>query len=233
MGLADGASCGRRRGQARTTLPVPVEYGSNWYLRGDLGWNFYTEPNARIPGLGNMTNESLSSSGLAGLGFGYQFTNNFRMDWTLDYEWPGNFKGRLTCPSPCGGAGKIVSNQFAKISAWSTLVNAYVDLGTYGGFTPYFGGGIGAAQLTTSDVHFRNSNGMNGNWNGASEWNLAWALTAGISYAMSKNWLVDVNYRFLSLGDAKSGKISADNKRVQYNDIFANELRVGLRYMIN
>ena len=182
--------------------PVPVEYGSNWYLRGDLGWNFFTTPNASIPTIGKMTNESLSSNGLAGLGFGYQFTNNFRMDWTLDYEWPGNFQGRLTCPAPCGGGGKIVSNQFAKISAWSTLVNAYVDLGTYGGFTPYAGGGIGAAQLTTTDVHFHNSDGVSGKWNGGSQWNLAWALTAGVSYAMSKNWLVDVNYRFLSLGNA-------------------------------
>ena len=38
----------------------------------------------------------------------------------------------------------------AKNTAWNGLVNGYVDLGTYAGFTPYVGAGIGLLRTKTS-----------------------------------------------------------------------------------
>ena len=86
--------------------PVPYEFGSGWYLRGDIGYKVYGSPNAHfdVAGYGNMTGENLSDTGLAGVGFGYKWNDWFRTDVTLDYEWPGNFHGRLNCPDPCTGS---------------------------------------------------------------------------------------------------------------------------------
>jgi opacity protein-like surface antigen len=222
--------------------PTPYEFGSGWYLRGDIGYKLYNNPDAHfdVAGYGNMIDENLSNTGVAGIGFGYKFNDWFRTDLTVDYEWPGHFHGRLPCPAPCTAApGPEFSDEFASISAWTTLVNAYFDLPLFAegptGLTPYVGAGIGASYLTTSSVRFINPGGATGTWPGDSRWNLAWSLTAGVSYAITKNMLFDLNYRYVNLGDAVSGATSPifGNKPLHYDNIDANEIRVGIRYLLN
>lgn len=211
----------------------PVEIGSGWYLRGDVGYKIYQTPNARldVAGYGAMIDESISDTGTVGIGFGYRWNDNWRTDFTLDHEWPGEFHGRLNCPSGCTDA---YSEEYADISATSFLVNAYWDIATFGGLTPYLGAGIGVSYLKTSDVHFVNPAGSvpeDGTVAGGSSWNLAWALMAGASYELSQRWLVDLNYRYLHLGNARSGP-ALGSEPLKYDDIRAHEIRLGLRYNI-
>jgi opacity protein-like surface antigen len=222
--------------------PTPYEFGSGWYLRGDIGYKVYSPPSAHfdVAGYGTMSDTSLSSTGLAGFGVGYRVNDWFRTDVTSDYEWPGHFQGQLPCPVQCTGlAATGFSQEFADISAWSILFNSYVDLplftGALAGLTPYVGGGIGVAEMMTGNVHFINPDGSTGTWPGASQWSFAWSLTAGASYAITKSFLVDVNYRYVNLGDAVSGATLPQygNQPIHYDNIHANELRVGLRYLIN
>ncbi|KAB2874861.1 MAG: porin family protein [Bauldia sp.] len=215
---------------------VPYEVGSAWYLRGDLGYKWYATPDARfdLAGYGNMIDESLGNTGVVGFGFGYQFSDYFRTDLTVDYEWPGSFHGRLRCPGTCG-----YSDEYADISAWSSLVNFYLDFPLngegVGGITPYIGAGIGASYLVTSDVNYINPDSSTGTWDGAGKWNFAWAAMVGASYAVSRNWLIDLNYRYIDLGKAVSGKTLPQfgNRRIEYDDITAQEIRLGFRYLLN
>lgn len=216
---------------------VPIEVGSNWYLRGDIGYKFYTTPDVHFdePGYGDMIDEDITSTGVIGVGIGYQFNDSFRMDLTLDYEWPGHFEGRLICPAPCTvAADPEYSIERAGITAWTGLLNAYFDFGSWGSLTPYVGAGIGASYLVTSDVNFINPDGSTGTWGGAGKWNLAWALMAGLTYDLSYNLALDMNYRYVHLGDAQSAVIPilSGTQRIQYDDIAAHEIRVGLRWMI-
>ena len=50
-----------------------------------------------------------------------------------------------------------------------------------------------------------------------------------------RNFLIDANYRFVDLGKAVSGPTSANfnNAPIHYDNIFANEFRIGVRYLIN
>lgn len=217
---------------------VPVEIGSGWYLRGDIGYKWYNDPDAHydVSGYGDFIDESLSNTGIVGVGFGYKFNESFRTDVTLDYEWPGDFHGRLICPSgPCDP--DTYSDEYAKIAAWTGLFNVYWDLGTIAGegpgvLTPYIGAGIGASYLVTSNVNYVNPDSSTGSWDGAGKWNLAWALMAGVSYAVSKDWLFDLNYRYVHLGNAVSGS-TTDGVPIKYDNINASEIRFGVRYMIN
>lgn len=216
--------------------PVPYEVGSNWYLRGDLGYKWYGTPDAKFdyPGYGNMFDETLDNTGLVGLGFGYKFSDYFRSDLTVDYEWDSQFTGKLNCAGGCG-----YSTEKADISAWTTLVNFYWDIPLngegVGAFTPYVGAGLGASYLTTSSVNYTNPDGSTGGWKGAGNWNFAWAATIGGSYQITRNWLLDINYRYLDLGKAVSGKTLSqfNNKRLEYDDITAQEVRVGFRWLLN
>jgi len=214
---------------------APFEFGSGWYLRGDIGYKFYNAPDAHfdVAGYGNMINESLTDTGVVGLGLGYKFNQWLRTDLTVDYEWPGHFHGNLNCPTLGCLPGPTYSDEYADISAWTGLVNAYVDLGTWGGFTPYVGAGIGTSYLSTSNVHYVNPDASTGTWGGASKWNLAWALMAGVSYNISPKWLLDLNYRYVNLGDAISGPTTFGGQPIHYDNISAQEIRLGFRYMIN
>ncbi len=223
-------------------VATPYEIGSNWYLRGDIGYKWYGTPDAsyNVNGYGDMIDESLAPTGLAGIGFGYRFNDSFRSDVTIDYEWESEFKGKLSCPNPCTGKpGKEYSKEYANIEAWSGLVNAYWDFGLGGegiaGVIPYVGAGIGVSSLTTSKVSYTNPNGTTGTWKGATTTNLAWAVMAGVSVPITNNWLVDLNYRYMDLGDAQSGKTipALGNKRIKYDDITASEVRVGFRYQFD
>jgi opacity protein-like surface antigen len=225
-----------------TPAPTPYEFGTGWYLRGDVGYKIYSAPHAHfdIAGYGDMINTSLSNTGIVGFGVGYKWNDWFRTDFTADYEWAGHFHGRLPCPAPCTGAPvQEFSDEFADISAWTMLINGYFDLPFFGegagGLTPYVGGGIGAAELWTSNVHFINPGGATGSWPNGDRWNFAWSLTAGVSYPITKNFLFDLNYRFVDLGSTISGPTLANfnNQPIHYDNIYANELRVGLRYLIN
>jgi len=149
-----------------------VEVGSNWYVRGDVGVSFGDAPSISIanvwappPGYlgstytGGSTGSTTDWAG--GVGFGYRFNNYLRIDGTWEYR-AGPSRDRslaAICPygltgvnDPITGAalgyfydptntclGSVTLRQHNN----TVLANGYVDLGTYSGFTPYVGGGVG------------------------------------------------------------------------------------------
>ena len=59
----------------------------------------------------------------------------------------------------------------------------------------------------------------------------AWAVMAGVAIAMTEQAQLDVGYRFLDLGNV-SGISSVTGTSVTQK-VFVNELRAGVRYMID
>ncbi|MDE0992484.1 MAG: hypothetical protein OSA23_04775, partial [Rhodospirillales bacterium] len=52
--------------------------------------------------------------------------------------------------------------------------------------------------------------------------NLAWSLNAGAAYELFQNTALDINYRFINLGDFKQ------SVRTKYDELSAHEVRSGL-----
>jgi opacity protein-like surface antigen len=231
--------------EAPAPLPLPAVGG--WYLRGDIGYKYYNAPKgaASNPGWGSignggqLGNEKMLGAADIGVGVGYKFNDYLRTDLTLDYETPAKFRGSLFCTSvgPCGGGKWLQNSEQAKIEAWSALANVYADLGDFHGIKPYIGAGAGASYLRTSAVISDNKDNNTGKMPaGDSKWNFAWALMAGVEYPVSDRLSLDLGYRFLNLGDAQTGSItdaSGNVTRMEYKDITAHEVRVGLRYYLN
>lgn len=154
----------------------PVEWGSNWYLRGDLGWQ-----QANVPAIsGNfaaaINDENLLSGGIGG---GYQFNDWLRADVTIDrsvFRRRGVI-GQTWCPYKMYGLIDQVSGHNvgvlgnpadtcseygdASLNRTSFLANAYLDMGHFWGFTPYVGAGFGLTynSTSTSVAYLRNSDG--------------------------------------------------------------------------
>lgn len=222
----------------------PVEFGSSWYLRGDVGYKAYRNPKAEYPnaayqkaGISNFSHEKMDDAAIFGGGVGYKFNKWFRSDVTLDYETKSKFEGDLPC---IAGPGCLKdSDNKAKIDAITLFLNGYVDLGDYNGFMPYVGGGVGVARLDLDKLKYTDypkfGKPVSGSYDGDSQWNFAWNLQAGVGFKVTDNLIIDANYRYVDLGDVKTKSFTAAkySAKAKIDDITAHEARIGFRYMFD
>ncbi|WP_439271444.1 outer membrane protein [Pseudochrobactrum sp. HB0163] len=227
----------------------PAHVGG-WYLRGDIGYSSPKFKGAHYSTIDNCptdcggTNSSFGSnelfgklkgSFLIGAGVGYQVTDYFRTDLTVDYLTRSKFNGSTSGVCTSGGTVfDCVSTDTAKMSALSILANAYIDLGNFNGFTPYVGAGIGGTRIKWGNL----TNTIGGNFDqpgsteheGSSDWRFTWALMAGVSYDLTQSLKLDAGYRFRRIngGQMFKGDQWIGNGYDKHFDI--HDVRVGLRY---
>jgi len=210
----------------------PVDYGG-WYIRGDLGYRdssfrgadyvLYGEPGT----LGHFDFGKLKGSFSAGGGVGYQVTRNFRVDLTGDYWAKTKFHGQTS--GFCGNGQPCVSNDTSSYTAFLLLANAYVDLGTWHGITPYVGAGIGGANLKWANLVNNDDDGTFEH-RGHSSWRFAYALMAGASYCLTDRTKLDVGYRYSHLNGGNMFGYNAGGGPGFDKGIDSHEVRAGLRY---
>jgi opacity protein-like surface antigen len=147
---------------APAPLADRVEFASNWYVRGDLAYAQETFPNISPFTFGSSPSVLNTFSADIG-GGGYKVNNYFRTDLVLDYRSQIHAIGsgaapcftNVSNPPPMGNPvpANCVGHFDSEIRRWDLLANAYLDLGTWDGFTPY----IGAKCLPQATQRFTNS----------------------------------------------------------------------------
>ena len=229
--------------------PEPVAF-SGWYIRGDVGAGVAFEPDIRSTFEetvydNRFVHKSIGDSAIIGLGVGYEFNNWLRFDVTGEYRTPQHLHALegYSPPPDAGLVGTAYDDYTGSVQSSVFLANAYVDLGTWYGLTPYVGGGVGAAYTIVSKLTDNGIGGIGGYGYGGygiapshGTFDLAWAGMVGMSYALTQNLKLDVGYRYLDMGDAQSAAIactvpSACEK--QHYHLASNDIRIGLRWMIN
>lgn len=210
----------------------PVDFGTGWYIRGDVAFAMDTLP--EISDLGFFPNSSgLRNTYSLGFGGGYKFNNWFRTDVTLDWRDPLTASDSATSTSAYG-------------TRWDSLVNGYVDLGTWSGFTPYVGAGVGVAwgqakYYTRDPIFTCTAGGTVTCFEQNTPINLAWALMAGFSYEIFPHAFLDVGYRYLNLGSysfydnsvlPNVGAITPPGSTASKTST-VQEIRFGIRYLID
>ncbi|HXY59935.1 MAG TPA: outer membrane beta-barrel protein, partial [Methylocystis sp.] len=162
----------------------PVEIGSGWYLRGDVGYESMTAPIITTD-LTTLASRINNASG--GIGVGFQFNQWFRADLTLDrsVNRQQGSGASMYCPygtlvnvpnvdingtlqtveaylyNPAETCTPLVN---AHINRTSLIANGYFDLGNWWGVTPYVGAGIGVSYLQTSASVNYYENGTGNLW---------------------------------------------------------------------
>ena len=216
-------------GYAPAPLPEQkVEFGSGWYVRGDIGVTDNYEINAAAySGFVNVlqVNRSNVKGYDLSLGGGYSFLNGIRTDIVADFHQPSASE---QLGQPCfynaatGSYGSLpVSNGCAvtgKFAGYDALINAYYDFGTWYRVTPYVGAGVGVAfgSASSTDIGDPATSIAKDKYH-----NLAFALMGGVSIDVFDHTKLDLGYRYL------------DNGRVASTHIYFHEIRAGLRYMID
>lgn len=264
----------------------PVAYGG-WYLRGDVGaglsfsndirssfFDIDTDAPVSLADLeanGSLQTFSRERSKVGDVGFidfgvGYRVNNWLRFDATGEVRSEAKFStiehyGLDFVPDAVPGQlGTDIYHGSVQSSVF--LANAYVDIGTWYGVTPYIGGGIGAVYNHMSALTDMNPGtnvnvvypdgstgttpsgfGGGGFADAKGKWNLAYAGMFGFSYDISSNLKLDIGYRYLDLGNVTSGRITCLGGtdacgggtfyEKQRVHLASNDIRVGLRWLIN
>jgi len=247
------------------TLPPEAALG-NWYVRGDFGAAAYSTSRWSEPVTGLTMADQLLSSGFTSksirnpafvdAGFGYELHPWIRADLTAEYRASVGVRGvlRETLSNSSVPLAFLGQNQFqASLQTTLVMANAYADLGTWYGLTPYFGMGIGVARhdlggatgtgIVALGTSLNASNFPNGasmpatfdSLGGRTKTDFAWAFMAGLSYDISPNLKLDLGYRHLDLGGIQSGSIACacgqSSTGFKIRNIASNEIRVGLRWV--
>lgn len=246
-------------------LPMtqPVEIGSGWYLRGDLGYSLQTRGAATSysifnPGppvsytAGAFRDTSVNSDWSGSLGVGYNFTDYLRGDVTADFT-KGTFFGATNSAAPCGGlalTGRCASVDKQGFKQFGIMANAYVDLGTFKGFTPYVGAGAGMTRVRWGTLNSdQRCISVPGNVctgaatdtssPGEKSWRFTYALMAGFSYDLSKDLKLDLGYKYSKIKsgdqfgyDAATTAAGATGIQAKDDGFAKHEVRVGLRYSL-
>ena len=112
------------------------------------------------------------------------------------------------------------------------MANGYVDLGTWYGFTPYVGAGVGVGifdpSVSYSTYHPVTRATTLTRLNIDDTTKLAWAAMAGVAYSVDPNTVVDIGYRHLFFFIFSS---TFEFYTITRN-FTTDEVRLGVRYMI-
>jgi opacity protein-like surface antigen len=220
--------------------PVEVGAASGWYLRGDVGYAFTKLRGARFFQGSNASEREFDHTDLddtwtGGIGVGYKINNHLRTDVTLDYLGEADFKGRTS--GSCGVSTVCTSRDVSSMTAWSLMANAYVDLATYGAFTPYVGAGIGGTQVRWDKL--KNTSCETGNpgncddtfeHDGRRKWRFTYGLMAGTAIDITCNLQADVGYRFRHILGGDMFGYKANGGPGRDKGLYVHEARAGLRY---
>lgn len=218
-------------------IPPPAPSSRAWYLRGTIGMKnpevgsiFVDEPSWSDH---TVHHKDIKSTALFGLGVGLEYNRWLRFDITGEYRGKQHFVAHDSYP---GGANDYSAN----IKSWLGLANAYVDLGTWRGITPYIGGGVGLASLEVMGYKDINpiTDAMFIADKDKSTTNFAWALYAGLSYDVTPQWTLDFGYRYTDLGTVKTGSASdvmglePSYSGLEIRDITSHDLLFTARYRL-
>lgn len=199
---------------------------SGFYIRADLGGAYDPGNQISFPQtvtVGSTTfainaNGSASddTSFIADLGAGYRFSPMFRADITLSYTPSSISAGALTVANTPQSFS--VARNFLPVSVRSTaaLLNGYVDIdgilpGRFDTVQPYVSAGVGAS-LNNTEAFFQNAiNEGNFAVPAATHTSFAWSIGFGAGIPVGEDVMLDIGYKYLDLGTAKSGAASGVN----------------------
>jgi opacity protein-like surface antigen len=129
-----------------------------------------------------------------------------------------DFDNRFT-----NAANGIKSN----IETHSVMLKTLWNFENSSSFTPYIGAGLGINRHK-AESRLRNSlTQLTDNVYTERE-NFTWAIMLGVSYPLTKDWNVAIDYRFADLGQIKIKRLSSGGRITA--DYFTHDITIGINY---
>ena len=161
---------------------------------------------------------------LGGVGLGYRLNDIVRVDGTVEYRAKNTTTAR-------DRDFDTTRKYEGDVASTVLMANAYVDLVTYHNVTPYIGAGLGASANRVSNFEVDTSR-QNYQTASNTEWDLAFAVHAGVGIKLSRRVIFDIGYSYSDLGDAKTQDISGSGS-LKLDHLTSHDVKVGIRYAFN
>ncbi len=240
---------------AESSVSAGVDSDSHRYFRIDAsfarnGFSGFSQADVEANG-GEFIADSLGTQGSVGIGAGYRFNSWLRFDVTGEYRIPATIKATDNLTAEVVTTGDLLqanTEYKGRLSSLTGLVNLYVDLPVGGRITPYIGAGIGISRNEISDLSATGyatltdpagqvtSHSSFATAGSKPNWELAWALMAGLTFDISDSLKLDAGYRYLDLGSSESAMsdlikcvCGTIGQPLVAEDWHAHEFRIGLR----
>ena len=226
-------------------MAAPAAAGAALYFRFDGTHSSYDTPIVTENDQFDLIDASIDSNWGFGGGVGLYFGRGFRGDLTIDRLAESDVTADLADP-----LAHLPGLRSFGLKSTVALANLYYDFDMGHRFTPYVGVGLGFTRNKTSDGTVTDPCGcLTGTIEGDSDTHVAGAAMAGFQIKLRDRLSFDAGYRFLYLGEAATGPVTAtytaDNatnghltgdvvsQDPKVEDIHAHQFRLGLRYDIN
>jgi opacity protein-like surface antigen len=195
-GSAGGAFLESSSNTSGPAFDIDGDYDPGWVARGAFGYGFANGLRAEAE-------------------FGYR-----RNDWTqLRIRRDGGLGRSLGIPPLDGATVPVTGTE----NALTFMTNGWYDIKTGTPFTPYVGGGIGAARVSIEGL----SAGGGLTLVEDHDWVFAYQLGAGLSYAVTQSLSLTVDYRFFATTDPRF----TDFEGVSFDsDYRSHTLSAGFRF---
>lgn len=225
-------------GSIKDSYAPPMAPGRVWYLKGFLGQGNYDVDEISTEYYAvdefDILSQDFESAPFFGIGFGAQCNRWLRWDLTAEYRGNATFHGLDR-----NNTFNYTNEYTAVVESWTGLANAYIDIFTWRGITPYVGAGIGVASVNVKgmkDVNIVNQSVFSAEDH--SEATLAWAIHAGLAYDVTPQVTLELGYRYLNLGDAVSGRATAydfsgEYSGLEFENIDSHDLMLGMRWKLD
>ncbi len=219
-------------------VPAPYTQSgpASWYLRLDGGYVSFEDPALTESRRFDFHSTGIDSTWSLGAGLGHYFSRYVRGDITWDHRFEADVTGTA------GPAAGIVPNGTRSFGITSDVVlaNVYYDFDRGGRINPYIGAGLGFAyhKTSTGSINDPCGGGCSGVVESGTEWSVAGALMTGVSFNIRDRMHLDAGYRYLYMGDAKTGVVTGTCPgactpgEIDMKDLWSHEFRLGLRYDI-
>lgn len=209
--------------------PAPVAAGP-CYFRADTGYSWSHSTSATYAGNIDPTiwDAKIANGALfeAGVGCG-SGSRGLRGEFVVGMRTKRDFKGYYIDFTPPVPIDPLLETS---LNSYTAMFNAYYDLGRVGPMVPYIGAGVGFAYHRMGDV---TSDVSPNTQFGEDKLAFAWSLMAGVAFQLTDRAIIDVGYRYIDMGSARSAHGDAAlawNPRLELDDMRAHEIKIGLRY---
>jgi opacity protein-like surface antigen len=193
-----------------------ADAAEGWYVSGQAGGSFVSDaalddPTGILAALGTEVEFEPGFSVAGSVGYGFDF--GVRVEGEVNYAENDIDQFEILGFSVDGDGD---------VSVIGFMANAWYDLDTGGPWTPYAGGGVGAAIISVNDAAILGIPLADDD-----DTVFAWQLGGGVGYEITPAWILSLDYRFFATADPDFTSVGGVPFSSEYD---SHRVSVGVRY---
>jgi OOP family OmpA-OmpF porin len=188
------------------------------------------EFDARVYFIDSGIRTETKSGFLASGGGGYQILPNLRLEGQIAYRSSKIDNIKLKYINVLGVGVKGASGD---ITSLSFMANAWCDFLHRGSWSPYFGGGVGLAQVSLKDFVLKtapvvpNAPIHETLFADDKDSKLAYQFGAGLKYGLNERFIIDLGYRYFATLEPELADVVGNALEVDYSH---QSIQLGITY---